>query len=142
MSPAATSVPEGFVRVESADPYERHNALDYIHELGEGRVEVGLMADERHANEYGMVHGGVMMMLADAALCMNSRWPDKREGAITISVTSNFVSAAKEGDFLQTRSAVTRRTRNLSFVTSDVVVGDRVCLQSTGIIKRLLPESR
>ena len=134
-------LPDGFVRVDSADPYERHNALDYILELGEGRVEVGLMADERHANEYGMVHGGVMMMLADAALCMNSRWHDKREGAITVSITSNFVAAAKEGEFLQTRSQVTRRTRNLSFVTSDVVVGDRVCLQTTGVIKRLLPDA-
>lgn len=137
---STSPLPDGFVRVDSADPYERHNALDYILELGDGRVEVGLMADERHANEYGMVHGGVMMMLADAALCMNSRWHDKREGAITVSITSNFVAAAKEGDFLQTRSQVTRRTRNLSFVTSDVVVGDRVCLQTTGVIKRLLPE--
>lgn len=135
----ASSIPDGYVRVDSDDPYERHNALDWVLELGEGRVEVGLLAEERHANEYGMVHGGVLMMLADAGLCMNSRWHDRKEGAITVQINSNFVAGAKTGEFLETRSQVTRRTRNLSFVTCDVVVGDRVCLQTTGIIKRLLP---
>ena len=135
-----TPIPEGFIRTESADPFERHNTLDYVCELSPDRVEVGLLAEERHANEYGIVHGAVLMMLADAALCMNSRWHDKREGALTVSITSNFVASAKTGEFLQTRSQVTRRTRNMSFVTADIVVGDRVCLQTSGIIKRLHPK--
>ena len=136
-----SAIPEGFIRVESADPFERNNALDWVLEPGEDRVEVGLLAQELHANEYGMVHGAVLMMLADASLCMNSRWHDKAEGAITVQINSNFVAAAIVGEFLQSRSQVTRRTRNLSFVTTEIVVGERVCLQATGIIKRLLPKA-
>jgi uncharacterized protein (TIGR00369 family) len=132
-------VPEGFVKHEPDDPYEEHNELHYIHDKGDGSVEVGLLAGERHANEYGAVHGGVMMMLADAALCMNSRWPDPEEGAITVSINSDFVAGAQIGEFLQTRSRVVRRTRSLSFVNCDIHVGGRVVLTSSGIIKRLLP---
>jgi len=132
------AVPEGFVKVVSDDPYEVHNGLEWYHDLGDGRVEVGILADERHANEYGYVHGGVMMMMADAALCMNSRWHDPNEGAITVSATNNFVKGAEVGEFLQTRCHVVRRTRQLSFVNCEVVVGDRVCLSSSAVIKRLL----
>ena len=133
-------IPEGFERVVAGDPYEVHNGQDYRIEPGEGRVEVGLLADQRHANEYDWVHGGVMMMLADAALCMNSRWHDLNEGSITVSATNNFVKGAKIGEFLQTRSHVVRRTRQFSFVNCEVVVGERVCMTATGIIKRMLPE--
>jgi uncharacterized protein (TIGR00369 family) len=134
------SVPAGYVRTVSPDPYERNNALDWVHELGEGRVEVGLLAEELHANEYGIVHGGVLMMLADAALCMNSRWHDKNEGALTVSMTNNFVASAKVGEFIESRSHVVRRTRQLSFVNCEIVVGDRVVMTAAGIIKRLLPK--
>ena len=136
----APDIPDGFVRVEPDDPYEAHNGLEYWWDPGDGRIEVGLLADRSHANEYGYVHGGVMMMLADAALCMNSRWHDKREGAITVSATHNFVAAARMGEFLRARCSVVRRTRQLSFVTCEVVAGERVCLAASGVIKRLLPE--
>ena len=136
-----SKIPDGFVTVESDDPYEAHNGLDYHHDMGEGRVEVGLLADQRHANEYGWVHGGVMMLLADAALCMNSRWHDPNEGAITVSATNNFVKGAQMGEFLQTRTHVVRRTRQLSFVNCEVVVDDRVGLSSSAVIKRLLPQA-
>jgi len=133
-------IPAGFVPAESEDPYERNNNLNLIREPGDGRVEVGLVAEELHANEYGMVHGGVLMMLADAGLCMNSRWPNPGEGAITVSMTTNFVAGAKIGEFLETRSTVIRRTRSFSFVNCDIMAGDRVCMTSTGIIKRVMPK--
>ena len=136
-----SKIPEGFVPVVPDDPYEQHNGLDYHHDVGDGRVEVGLLADQRHANEYGWVHGGVMMMLADAALCMNSRWHDPNEAAITVSATNNFVKGAKIGEFLQTRTHVIRRTRQFSFVNCEVVVDDRICLSSRAVIKRLLPDA-
>ncbi len=132
--------PERFARFEPADPFERANALHWMREPGEARVEVGLLAEERHGNEYGWVHGGVMMMMADAALCMNSRWHDPAEGAITVSATNNFVQGAKTGEFLETRTRVVRRTRQFSFVECEVAVGERVCMTASAVIKRLLPD--
>ena len=134
-----TGVAEGFVAVETDDPFEEMIGLCWYNDMGNGRIEVGVLTDERHANEYGRVHGGVMMTLADAALCMNSRWHDPAEGAITVSATSNFVAGARIGAFLETRTRVVRRTRQFSFVACEIVVGDRVCLSSSGVIKRLLP---
>lgn len=134
------AIPAAFVPTESEDPYERINKLNLIHDLGDGRVEVGLLAEEQHANEYGMVHGGVLMMLADAGLCMNSRWPNPGEGAITVSMTTNFVAGATMGEFLETRSTVVRRTRSFSFVNCDIMAGDKVIMTATGIIKRVMPK--
>ena len=137
---APDAVPEGFVPVGTDDPHERHNGLDYRNDMGDGRVEVGLLADGRHINEYDWVHGGVMMTMADAAMCMNSRWRDPTEGAITVSATNNFVKGARTGEFLRTRTRVVRRTRQFSFVNCEVLVGDRVCMTASAVIKRLLPK--
>lgn len=134
-------IPEGFARQDGDDPFEIYNGLDYVHDKGDGSVEVGLLADQRHANEYGAVHGAVLMMLADAALCMNSRWHDSNEGAITVSATNDFVSGAKVGEFLQTRSTVVRRTGSFSFMRCEIHVDGRVVMSSSGIIKRLLPKA-
>ena len=134
-----TGIPDGFVAVEPDDPFEGVIGVCWYNDMGDGRIEVGVLADERHANEYGWVHGGVMMTMADAALCMNSRWHDPAEGAITVSATNNFVAGARTGEFLETRTNVVRRTRQFSFVACEVVVGDRICLTSSGVIKRLLP---
>ena len=134
------AIPAAFLPTQSEDPYERINKLNLIHDLGDGRVEVGLLAEEQHANEYGMVHGGVLMMLADAGLCMNSRWPNPGEGAITVSMTTNFVAGATMGEFLETRSTVVRRTRSFSFVNCDIMAGDKVIMTATGIIKRVMPK--
>ena len=125
-----SQVPEGFVRVEADDPFERVNAVHWHNDTGDGRVEVGVLAGACHANEYGWVHGGVMMTMADAALCMNSRWHDPREGAITVSATNNFVKGARIGEFLETRTRVVRRTRQFSFVQCEIVVTDRICMTS------------
>ena len=137
-----SQVPEGFVRVEADDPFERVNAVHWYNDTGDGRVEVGVLAGACHANEYGWVHGGVMMTMADAALCMNSRWHDPGEGAITVSATNNFVKGAEVGEFLETRTRVVRRTRQFSFVQCEIVVGDRVCMTSSAVIKRLLPDAK
>ena len=137
----ASAIPAGFVPAVSADPYERNNNLNLIRDSGDGHVEVGLLAEEIHANEYGMVHGGVLMMLADAGLCMNSRWPNPGEGAITVSMTTNFVAGANIGEFLETRSTVIRRTRGFSFMNCDIVSGEKVIMTSTGVIKRVMPKT-
>ena len=71
---------------------------------------------------------------------MNSRWHDPEEGAITVSSTSNFVKGARIGEFLETRTRVVRRTRQFSFVACEVAVDERVCMTSSAVIKRLLPE--
>ncbi len=136
---AGRVIPAEFVKVEPEDPFEKFNGVVYRHDMGDGRVEVGVLAEEQHANEYGWVHGGVMMIMADAALCMNSRWHDPAEGAITVSSTCNFTKGAKTGEFLQTHTRVVRRTRQFSFVNCEIRVGQRVCLSSTAVIKRLLP---
>ena len=134
------AIPAGFARVVPEDPFEHRNGLDWYRDPGGGRIELGLLADERHANEYGRVHGAVMMMMADAASCMNSRWHDRREGAITVSATCNFVEGARLGEFLQTSTRLLRRTRRFSFLACEVAVGERLCLAASAVVKRLLPD--
>ncbi len=65
--------------------------------LAEGRLEL----DQRHLNRQGLLHGGVMTTLLDAVLgyCgIFTALPERNRRALTLSLTCNFVGAARPGD--------------------------------------------
>ena len=60
------------------DRYGELLGIDVV-EVGDGRAGVALTADERHANFLGLVHGGAVFSLADAALAAASNSEAERE---------------------------------------------------------------
>ncbi len=61
-------------------------------------AEITLPLAAKHGNRYGIVHGGVLASLLDTAMgfagCYNGD-PDKPILAMTLSMTTNFVSVAR-----------------------------------------------
>jgi acyl-CoA thioesterase len=68
-------------------------------EVGDGRAGVALTADERHANFLGLVHGGAVFSLADAALAAASNSEAERTAVATV-VTIHLLRACRPGDQL------------------------------------------
>lgn len=66
-------------------------------DLAEGRLEI----DQRHLNRQGLLHGGVLTTVLDAFLgyCgIYTAISERDRRALTLSLTCNFVGAAKPGD--------------------------------------------
>jgi acyl-CoA thioesterase len=68
-------------------------------EVGDGRAGVTLTADERHANFLGLIHGGAVFSLADAALAAASNSEAERTAVATV-VTIHLLRACRPGDQL------------------------------------------
>jgi acyl-coenzyme A thioesterase PaaI-like protein len=69
--------------------------------LSDGEV-VGIRLEAHHLNSSGMAQGGLLATLVDFALgrAIRSSTDDGRRAA-TVSLTTDFLGAAKEGDFVE-----------------------------------------
>ena len=93
-----------------------------------------------HLNGGGALHGGMAMALADIVMGRTVR--DSLEGAkaLTISLNCDFIGPAKLGDRIRSTATITRKTRSIVFVNSELAVEGRPVLTATGIWKILGPE--
>jgi uncharacterized protein (TIGR00369 family) len=96
-------------------------------------LEMGMYVQSRHTNMLNICHGGVLMTLADvsAAAAVNHA-RQALAGAPTINLSFDFISAAREGDWLQARCDRVSVKRLFGFSSGVVCSGDRVILRFSG----------
>ena len=125
--PQATP-PEGFA------PHFRKSSLTepwepiYSQRLDD-RVIIGLYAREPHTNSRGMVHGGLIAALADNAMglsCVQVLIGEGRKpegGLVTVSMATDFIGAAKLGQWVAFDTQYVKTGRTLcfaqAFITAD-----------------------
>ena len=96
-----------------------------------------VLLEPHHCNTFGIVHGGLMMTFADFAIFAVARESIGPNGGVTVSMTSDFVAAAKEGELLQATLDVTQATRSMVFVRGREFVDDRTVLTFSAIVKKM-----
>lgn len=123
------------------DPFEDFVGPFYFKEEGEER-RCAFIADERHVNGGGFMHGGMLMTFADFALFVFARTTLVQEGihAVTVSFNSDFLSPVHPGDFVEATGEVVHETRGMIFIRGIVFVGERTVLRFSGVIKKIRPK--
>ena len=102
----------------------------------EGDVRVfALVVLEKHMNGSGSTHGGLLMTFADIAMSRTSRLATGARSCSTVSLSCDFAGAGKLGDVIEIRVRVTRKTRTLVFLSSEMTSGDRVLIAAQGLWK-------
>lgn len=108
---------------------------------GEGADRVmGLLVEKRHTNGHlGTVHGGLVSSFADIALGSGvvHALGDLSRSCATISLNMQFLSVAREGDFLTLQAEVTRQSRQLIFVRGLIMNDEKAIASAEGIWKLL-----
>jgi uncharacterized protein (TIGR00369 family) len=95
-----------------------------VAEVDEGRVVVELDADDKHRHEGGVVQGGIITQIADAAMGMSllTLQPDDQSNT-TIELKINFIRPVVEGR-LRAIGRVVELKRTLGFTEADVLDQD------------------
>jgi len=117
-------IPDGFAphfrKSKVTDPWEPL----YSRELPQA-VQIGVRLRDGHCNSRGFVHGGVIAALADNAMGLSFVRVAKAAveepapaatGAVTVSLSVDFVATAKLGQWLQIEPRVVKAGRSLGFV--------------------------
>lgn len=97
----------------------------------------GFVAQARHLNRGGVVHGGMLMAFADQTLGMTSSRATAGRRQVTVQLDTHFMAAVREGEFVEARCRVVRQTRTLVFLTCTLTVGERVATTASGVWKVL-----
>lgn len=140
---AEADVPDGFKRLQLPSPYMTLVGPLYMRRGDGGPAVLAVRVASQHLNIQGVVHGGMLTTLADSALGINiSLARGRRGGQVTVSMTADFLSGAREGDWLEAHVVVTRLGQRLAYANCDLKVGERHVLRSSAVfafVERPLP---
>jgi uncharacterized protein (TIGR00369 family) len=95
------------------------------------------LAEPKHHNRRGVVQGGMLMTFADRAMGMTCWYANERQPQATVQLDVHFVDAVRIGEFVEAKCRVVRRTRALIFMSSELMVGNRVVATAKGVWKTL-----
>ena len=132
-----TIVPDAFVEYSRSSAY-----LDLIGPLYEHRSDastVGLLIDDRHTNSRGMLHGGLLVAIADTVMGHTTERLTTGTRLLTVSLTTDFVGAARLGEWVRGEATVQRSGRRLSFASCRFHVDDRLILTASGVFATASP---
>lgn len=104
--------------------------------------QYGMLADRRHANHRGIVHGGVIMGFADYALGMVAAHEAGTLDQVTIQLDVQFIAAGLLERFITAETRLTRRTRTMFFCQGEVLCDGEIIAAATGIWKSVPPLAR
>ena len=130
-----SDIPDGYKTIPGLSPAEDHIGPFYYRKTGES-VVLGFRAAPHNCNGIGTVHGGVLMCFADYAVTMLAL-SGVKENCTTISFSSDFIAAAREGDWVEAEGEVVRRTGSMTFVNGRLHVAGDVVLTFQVVVKRL-----
>lgn len=113
-----------------------HVGTFYVKQSDDG-WRYGFVAEPRHANVGGVVHGGMLMTFVDDMLGISVWQAVERQPVSTIQLNSRFVSPARPGDFVECVPELQRVTRSVVFIRGELFVGNRLVLSADGVWKIL-----
>jgi uncharacterized protein (TIGR00369 family) len=127
---------EGFTETRLIDPFEIF--IGPVFEKGEpGAKTFALAVDERHVNARGVIHGGMLMTFADAALGQAVWDVTDHAPSVTLNMQGQFLKPAKTGDIVTVKPELIRRTKAFVFMRGDFRVAGDTIFAATSVWKLL-----
>ncbi|PBC36074.1 thioesterase [Rhodococcus sp. ACPA4] len=102
------------------------------------RVRTRLTVRPEHVNPNGTTHGGLLLTLLDFTLGVEverSLGAGSMGHPITIQLSCSMIGAAALGETVEGIARVSSRTRTMTFVTGEIVSGERVLTTASGVFR-------
>ncbi|MCU1345587.1 MAG: thioesterase superfamily protein [Acidimicrobiia bacterium] len=107
---------------------------------GDAGAVAQFLADERHLNAGGTVHGGAIATLVDSAMGMAvNAGVEESQRPVTVNLSINYLEAGKTGPLVAT-ATVRKRGRRLIIVEAEVTQNDDLIAQATGVFTTVTAE--
>ena len=94
-----------------------------------------VLAEEKHTNPAGIVHGGMLTTLIDHALSVIAWDANDRNPCVTIALDLQFLAPARPGDLVVARGRIVRQTSSLAFMQGSLTVQGEEIATASAILK-------
>lgn len=132
MNPTDFGLPADW-RHWNGDPAEDRIGPFFHSHIGDA-AQTALAVEPHHCNTYGIVHGGVLLTLADYTLCL-AGMDNTEQGCATVSLNSEFLAPAKAGQAVRGTGFRTRAGHKLRFVRCEIRADDTLILTASAVLK-------
>lgn len=103
---------------------------------GDGEAwRYAFLAEEKHENRQGAVHGGMLMTFADHAIGFVAWEAAGRRKCVTMQLENQFLAAVKHGDFVECDTEIVRAAKTVIFLRGVLKVKGRPVMAANGIWK-------
>ncbi|MCX7148767.1 MAG: PaaI family thioesterase [Rhodocyclales bacterium] len=140
----SSDIPEGFKLLKRGGGYLTSLGPWYYRSdetKGEkGQLVLAIRIEDRHTNIRHIAHGGFLVTIVDTALGIvvsSSREP--AQPIVTVSLTTNFVSSAEPGDWVEAHVDIDRMGGRLAYARCTLRVGERCIMTGTGVFALMKP---
>jgi uncharacterized protein (TIGR00369 family) len=101
-------------------------------DVDDGKAVWGFRVEQHHCNPYGMLHGAMAVALADTMMGSLVFHAIKSAPCATISLNTEFLAAAKSGDWIEGRAELLRQGRSVCFVRAELFSGEKLIMTASG----------
>ncbi len=130
-----TGIPKGYKKLNISQPHIATLGPGFYKRENE-KLVLSFYVNEKNCNSAKNVHGGMLMALADYALCTTTM-ENPTSPVVTVSFHAEFINAAKLGELLEVRASLIKEGNSLGFAKGDIRVGKRIVLSFGGVVKKL-----
>lgn len=123
------------------DTFDTRSGPFYHKRDADGSVRCAFQVEKRHLNGIDVAHGGCLVTFADHAIFMFAIDNLRGGPSVTVSLNSEFIGAAYEGDIVEATGDVLKAGGSVLFVRGVLKVGERIILNYSGVIKKLKPKA-
>ena len=109
--------------------YRLEAAPDNMH------ARYGFVAEHKHMNGSGNLHGGLLLAFADIAMGHAARAIAGSDNCSAVSLTGDFIAGGQQGELIEALVRVSRKTRTLVFQSVDIVASQRILMVASGLWK-------
>jgi uncharacterized protein (TIGR00369 family) len=131
--------PAGFRVIYEGERFEDIVGPIYFRDA-DGKRVAGMRVQKKHLNGLKTIHGGMLTAFADAGLTgidHYHREDPAAEAVVTVTLNCEFISSAREGDWLECHGDIVKRGRSMVFAQGRLVVGERVVMTCSCVLKRM-----
>ena len=128
--------PENYKPFKNNDSgFSAHVGTLYIDERQILAPRFAFLPEAWHANDAGVVHDGMLMKLCGRILGLTVRSNVETDATVTVSLTCQFLSAARPGSWIEGWAEIDHRAGNLIFSHGTLMREDIPVMSSNGIWK-------
>jgi acyl-coenzyme A thioesterase PaaI-like protein len=140
-----SGAPEGWSLLDMQDPFLEQNGPLYFADPFEGDdsepARFGIRIGKHNCSFAGICHGGLIASVLDIALGRSMAKLCDVPHAPTVTLTIDFMRAAKLGDWLESRVRILRRTRSVVFCDAVLVGPEGIVARGSAVFKLLSPRA-
>lgn len=129
------SPPDGFSEIPGPSPFSELIGPIYQKDSDPYRCRA-IRLQPKHGNNAGIVHGGMLMALADTVMGSAARG-ETGVPSVTVRMTTDFAGPGRVGDWLVGTGTVSRETRTLTFVTAELRAKHRLVMTASGVFRKI-----